>query len=91
MSVVRRIEQASRAGLTGLAEVVHIVLWKLKRPAGVTGAAAEDALNKARSAIANLKNVPGPEIVSDPLWAIWATVKGEDRADRVDAIGTTLD
>jgi hypothetical protein len=45
-------------------EIVHIVLWKLKRPTGLSGAAAEDALVKAKAAIANLKTVPGPETVS---------------------------
>jgi hypothetical protein len=48
-------------------EVVHIVLWKLKRPSGLTGPAAEEALSKAKAAIANLKNVPGPETVCFPL------------------------
>lgn len=48
-------------------EIVHIVLWKLKRPAGLSGAAAEEALNKAKSAIAKLKEVPGPETASHLL------------------------
>lgn len=41
------------------AEVVHIVLWKLRRSAG-----SADALASAKQAISALKTVPGPEVVS---------------------------
>lgn len=50
-----------------IAEIVHIVLWKLKRPSGLSGSAAEEALSKAKAAIGNLRGVPGPESVCSPL------------------------
>jgi hypothetical protein len=49
------VERDVELGL--IAEIVHIVLWKLK------AAASEEAANAAKQAIAALKTVPGPEQV----------------------------
>ncbi|KAK8847588.1 hypothetical protein IAR55_005447 [Kwoniella newhampshirensis] len=47
-----------------MGKIVHIVLWKLRRPSSSSSSSisgAEDVFAQAKSAIANLKNVPGPE------------------------------
>jgi hypothetical protein len=49
------------------AEIVHIVMWKLKRPGLLTSTSTEDALAQAKKSIAKLKSVPGPEIVGQIL------------------------
>lgn len=46
-------------------EVVHIVLWKLRRPSVLTSTPTEEVLAKAKEAISALKSVPGPETVGD--------------------------
>jgi hypothetical protein len=64
-------------------EVVHIVLWKLKKP--TTGMA--DAIAQAKHAISALKQVPGPEVchLGPPL--IDARAKGYDWGELVTPIG----
>lgn len=80
MSRVPRVNnlQGSRDHIDDGAEVVHIVLWKLKRPSGLTGPAAEEALAKAKAAIANLKNVPGPDTVSVSLRMAMLSIETRD-------------
>ncbi|KAK4687843.1 hypothetical protein P7C73_g2268, partial [Tremellales sp. Uapishka_1] len=44
-------------------KIVHIVLWKLKRPSILTSTSTEEVLLQAKAAIDALKKVPGPETV----------------------------
>ena len=47
-------------------EIVHIVLWKIKRPPAASSKPIEEVLAQARQAISALKSVPGPEYVRVP-------------------------
>lgn len=60
------------------AEIVHIVLWKLKRPSALTSTSTEEVLAKAKEAINALKNVPGPESVHLGPPLLDARAKGFD-------------
>jgi len=42
-----------------MGKIIHIVLWKLKKPPVVS----EEAVIKAKQAITALKTVPGPELM----------------------------
>ncbi|ODN79485.1 hypothetical protein L202_03455 [Cryptococcus amylolentus CBS 6039] len=59
-------------------KIVHIVLWKLKRPSVLTSTSTEQVFAEAKKAISALKDVPGPETLhlGGPL--IDARAKGFD-------------
>ncbi|AAW45866.1 hypothetical protein CNBJ1350 [Cryptococcus deneoformans B-3501A] len=59
-------------------KIVHIVLWKLKRPSALTSTSTEEVLAKAKEAINALKNVPGPESVHLGPPLLDARAKGFD-------------
>ncbi|CAD6572739.1 MAG: hypothetical protein TREMPRED_000614 [Tremellales sp. Tagirdzhanova-0007] len=44
-----------------MGKIVHIVLWKIKRPPAASSKPIEEVLAQARQAISALKSVPGPE------------------------------
>ncbi|WVQ79867.1 hypothetical protein IAT38_001967 [Cryptococcus sp. DSM 104549] len=61
-----------------LLEIVHIVLWKLKRPTVLTSTPVEEVLAQAKKSIAALKDVPGPELMQLGAPLIDARAKGFD-------------
>ncbi|ORY34006.1 hypothetical protein BCR39DRAFT_518103 [Naematelia encephala] len=61
-----------------MGKVVHIVLWKLRRPSLLTSTSTEDALAQAKKAISALKTVPGPETLTLGPPLIDARAKGFD-------------
>lgn len=64
--------------LFSLPEIVHIVLWRLKKPGLLTSTSTEDALAQAKRAIGALKQVPGPEVMHLGPPMIDARAKGFD-------------
>lgn len=66
------------------AEIVHIVLWRLKKPGLLTSTSTEDALAQAKKAIGALKQVPGPEVMHLGAPMIDARAKGFDYGECVD-------
>ncbi|RSH87382.1 hypothetical protein EHS25_003291 [Saitozyma podzolica] len=61
-----------------MGKVIHIVLWKLKRPSILTSTSTEEVLAQAKQAISALKNVPGPETMHLGPPLIDARAKGFD-------------
>ncbi|WVO16684.1 hypothetical protein L204_104364 [Cryptococcus depauperatus] len=61
-----------------MCKIVHIVLWKLKRPSALSSVSAEEFLAQAKTAIGALKNVPGPEYMHLGSTLIDGRAKGFD-------------